>query len=424
MAREFWRGGVKVAEAVYLSCQKTLGSTGEHDVWSGSGALPQPSNTAIKVASSSAQDAALTRDTWTVSEEEEGTDVAVSIIVDDVAHGCVTLPGDVGLERLSDAVNNGSRDTKGIVIAGLMDDGDYVVVTIGTTVYTIQIEEEATVDEIAQTVALGLAADPDYDAVAPGDSGIVVLICKTPAVAGPTVSIEFPGSGSGSVVPYVSAGPASSVVTAADVGGDCVLTAIQRGVVYEVTADTDRVSVVHTLTAAAGTGVRKVLVRYLDALGYDREEELTLLGTTAVPTSRAASALLEVQASAVGSGGGAAGTITVTDGAESPTTLGTIAAGDAETHRVAWKAGAAQRFVVVGLQGINSGVAGAMLRLRSNGPHGARLLASVYLAAYTGQVLLDLSDAPIHLRPGESVRATIEGNASSCYVGLLGYTEG
>ena len=422
--RLFYRAGRLItASAFALGCSKTLASTGEHDVWSGSGALPQPANTVIKVASASEQDAALVPDVWTVSDAE-GTEIVESIDVDGVLHAAVRVPGDSSWDALKDAVNLGSKTTRIVAFDTLPDGGDDVVVSVGATDYTVTRDSESTLDEMAQAVATAMAADPSYDVVFAGaGTGAVLLAAKTPNVAGPAVAVDFPTTGTGSVLALVTHGPPSAVMSAAEEGGDLVLTANVRGTAYVVTAESDEVTVAHTQTGSAGTGVRKVLVRYLDADGYEREEELTLLGTTAVPTSRAASALLEVQASAVGSGGGAAGTITVTDGAGSPTTLGTIAAGDAETHRVAWEAGTDRRLLLLRLQGTNASGTAATLRLRSSGPLGARLLASLYLAANGGQVVVDLSETPIPLEEGETVRATLEGNGATCYVELQGYTE-
>ena len=84
----------------------------------------------------------------------------------------------------------------------------------------------------------------------------------------------------------------------------------------------------------------------------------------------------------------------------------------------------AQRFVVVGVHAQNVGGQPATLRIRATGPTGARLLAQHALPLLGEQLLLDLSDSPIRLDAGETVRATLEGNGSSCHVALLGYTEG
>lgn len=421
--RLFYRAGRLItASAFALGCTKTLGSTGEHDVWSGSGTLPQPAGTVIKVSSASVQDAASVTDVWSVSGKE-GNDPAQKIAVDGVTHGAIGFGDD--LAPLADAVNNGSKTTYAFFIATLPDGGDDVVVSVGATDYTVQRDSELTTDELADAVATAMAADPDYDAtVFGGDSGAVLLVAKTPAVEAPAVSVDFPGTGSGGAQLLVSHGPASTVATAVvDEADDLIITATAPGVAYVVTAESDNVAATHIAVGGAGTGIRKVLVRYLDADGYELEEELSLDGTTAVQTSRTATALLDVQASAVGSGGAAAGTITITDGAGSPVTLGTIAAGDAETHRVAWKAGTAQRFVVIGVHGINVSGTPATLRLRSSGQRGAWLLTALYLAANSGQVVLDLSDTPIVLQEGEAVRATLEGNGATCYVELVGYTE-
>lgn len=424
MAREFWRGGVKVAEAVYLSCLKTLGSTGEHDVWSGSGALPQPAGTVIRLSSSSAQDASTITDVWTISSAD-GTDFAQAVEVDGVLHAAVPLPSDTGWERLVAAINSGSKTTYAVIVETLPDVGDDIVVSVGETDYPVEFDH-LDADAFAAAIAAAMAADPSYDVVAAGgESGAILLTAKAPNVASPAVTAEFPVEvGTVNVLSLVTHGPASAVMTAAEDDGDLVLTADAAGTAYAVSAESDNLNATHTLTGGSGTGIRTALVRYLDAQGQPREEVLTLTGTAAVSTSQTATALLEVQARTVGSAGAAAGTVTVTDGAESPTTLATIAAGDAETHRVAWTAGVAQRFVVVGVHAQNVGGQPATLRIRATGPTGARLLAQHALPLLGEQLLLDLSDSPIRLDAGETVRATLEGNGSSCHVALLGYTEG
>jgi len=421
----FYRAGRLItASAFALGCTKTLGSTGEHDVWSGSGTLPQPAGTVIRLSSSSAQDAAQVTDVWTISSAA-GSDFAQAVEIDGVLHAAVPLPSDTGWERLQAAINNGSKTTYVLIIETLPDAGDDIVVSVGAIDYTVEFDH-LDADAFAVAIAAAMAADTHYDAVAAGgDSGAVLLTAKAPNVAAPTVTAVFPGgAGAASVLALVTHGPASTVMTAAEDDGDLVLTADAAGTAYVVTAESDIVTATHTLTGGSGTGIRTALVRYLDAQGQAREEVLTLTGTAAVSTSQTATALLEVQARTVGSTGAAAGTITVTDGAESPTTLATIAAGDAETHRVAWKAGTAQRFLVVGVHAQNVGGQPATLRIRATGPSGARLLAQHALPLLGEQLLLDLSDSPISLDAGETVRATLEGTGSSCHVALLGYTEG
>lgn len=99
---------------------------------------------------------------------------------------------------------------------------------------------------------------------------------------------------------------------------------------------------------AAGTGARQVRITYftLDALGNvlgPFTETVTLNGTTAVPTVGLNIALIEkMEIVAAGSGGVAAGTITMTvDNAGAGATIGTIAAGARQTlwahHYVASK---------------------------------------------------------------------------------------
>lgn len=425
MNRHFYRSGRLIsANAIALSASKTLGSTGEHDLWSGSGSLPQPAGTVIKLSSSSAQDAETIADSWTIEEAGGGSDYAQLIEIAGVSHGAVGIGG--GLTALEDAVNEGSRATHAVFIATLPDGGDEVVVSVGETDYTVAVDGEVTTDELADSVATAMAADPDYDAVAAGgDSGAVLLTAKLPNVATPAVTVDFPTTGSGSAQQLVAHGPASAVMTADVVEDDLVLTALTAGVPYVVTAESDNLTATHSVTGGAGTGIRSVTVRYLDANGDQRVETIALGGATAVQTSATASALLDVQGLSFGSGGAAAGTITVTDGAESPTTLATIAVGDSETHRVAWTVGTGRKLFVTGVSATNLSGTPGHLRLRVSGPHGARLAFTGLVPAYVATVTIaDLTDAPIVLGAGESIKATLENNGTVCFVSLLGYEEG
>lgn len=430
MLTTIYRNGRKLTgNARSKTIAKTLSTTGEHDLWSGSAAtMPQPDDGPLSLVSTSAQDAALTPDTWTVSEEV-GIDPQTAITVDGVEHSCVTLPGDDGLERLIDAVNDGSADTHAVIIATLPDNGDDVVVSVGATDYTVERDSELTTDELATAIAAAMAADPDYDAAAPGGgSGAVVLTAKAPAEAAPVVSVDFLATGSGSSVQLVEFGPPSAVVTAADVAGDCVLTAIQRGVVYEVTADTDRASVVHTITAGAGTGIQSVWVEYIDGDGLYRRRLVEMLGTAAnYPADDEATALLDCYAATVGTGGGAAGTITIGD--DTPTELATIAQGGTEILRAEWQvqpeAGSPGVRNFVSIASIAATVTGAAatIRIRRTGGVSSGVAWQAALPA-GGSEQWSFLDAPIVAGPGERLRVTVEGNGATITATVIAYAEG
>ena len=70
---------------------------------------------------------------------------------------------------------------------------------------------------------------------------------------------------------------------------------------------------------AAGTGVRTLMIHYLDSTYTAKEETITLNGTTAVQTVGSILRVNELHSVTVGSGGVAAGNITLQDTAAAPT---------------------------------------------------------------------------------------------------------
>lgn len=430
MKSKLYRGARLItANARTKTVTKTLSSTGEHDVWSGADAtMPQPDDGTLTITSSSVQDAALAADVWTIASAE-GTDAAQTIEVAGVTHGAVPLDSDAGWERLAAAVNSGSKTTYGVLIATLPDNGDDVVVSVGATDYTVQRDSEATTDEMAQAVAAAMAADPNYDAAFAGTgSGAVLITAKTPNVAGPAVSVDFPTTGTGSVLALVAHGPASAVMTAAEDEGDLILTADIPGVAYTVTAESDRVTATHTVTGGAGSGLRAVAVEYITDGGEYRRKIVTLTGTTGADVSDDdVAALLDCYAVSAGDTGGAAGTITIAD--QTPTTIATIAAGASDVARcearapsVAGSPGVRNRLQVARIAASVSAAA-CTLRVRRSGPSGAGILWSATLPA-GGVESWDLTDAPLTAAAGDRVWLTAEGNGATVIAAMTWYHEG
>lgn len=117
-------------------------------------------------------------------------------------------------------------------------------------------------------------------------------------------------AGAGISKQVVWKGPATTVVPIAAVGG------VQMTVTSSSAND----------ASSAGTGVRKINIVYIDSTGAQQSEEVALNGITGVPTVATDIRFIqEVHMSAVGSGGAAAGNISVTNGG---TTYGYLAAGD------------------------------------------------------------------------------------------------
>lgn len=427
MKSKLYRGARLItSNARTKTVTKTLSATGEHDVWSGAAAtMPQPDDGTLTITSSSVQDSALVADVWTISGAE-GTDVAQTIEVAGVTHSAIALGDD--MTALESAVNDGSKTTYAVFIATLPDNGDDVVVSVGATEYAVERDSELTTDEMAQAIATAMAADAHYDATAIGDSGALVLIAKTPAVAAPEVTIDFPATGSGSVDLLVTHGPASAVMTAAENGDDLILTADTAGVAYTVTAESDRVTATHTVTGGAGSGLRAVAVEYLTDGGEYRRRIVTLTGTTGADVSGDdVAALLDCYAVSAGDTGGAAGTITIAD--QTPTTIATIAAGASEVARceagapsVAGSPGVRNRLQVARIAASVSAAA-CTLRVRRSGPSGAGILWSATLPA-GGVESWDLTDAPVTAAAGDRVWLTAEGDGATVTAAMTWYHEG
>jgi hypothetical protein len=370
MDQSIYRDGkVLTGNAFHKVLSKTLGATGEHDVWAGSAAtMPQPNGTSpLSITSASLQDAALVRDTWTVVTAG-GSDLYYGLEVGGVIHAAMTLAA------LATAIESGTKETWVIIVTTLPTAGDGVDIDIGAASYQWLLTTEATVDQAATAIAAVLAADPLYDAATVGGgSGAVVLTAKTPAVERSDVVVTLTGDGDIASQELFGHGPASTTHSAVESGGTLTVTRDTIGVSSTVAADTDNLTPTHTVTGGAGSGVRSLRVTYLDSDDLVRSEVLTLTGTTAVLTTYDVVKLLDIVAHASGLTG-AAGTITIAD--EVPTTIATIAAGDSEVKRLAYSVPTAGnppgRWNLVNLQATVTSGAAVILRVRVTGPRGNR----------------------------------------------------
>jgi hypothetical protein len=75
------------------------------------------------------------------------------------------------------------------------------------------------------------------------------------------------------------------------------------------------------------------------------------------------------------------------------------------------------------VRGSNTSGTAATLRLRVSGGTGTRLVYATGVPANTGLTEWML-DNPIEVGPGESIKATLEGNGATVICELLGYSEG
>lgn len=401
---------------------KALGATGEHDVWAGSAAsMPTPNGTsALTVVSSSLQDAALVRDTWTVTDTG-GSDLYYGLDVGGVVHAAMTLAG------LAAAIESGTSETWAIIVTTLPTAGEGIDTVIGTPTYQWLRTTEATVDDAATAIAAVLAADPLYDVAAiGGGSGAVVLTAKVPAVERADVVVTLTDDGAIASSELFPHGPASTTHSAVESGGTVTVTRDTIGVSSTVSADTDNLTPVHAVTGGAGSGLRTLRATYIDSDGLVRSEVLTLTGTTAVSTTYDVATLLDLLALTSGSAG-AVGTVTIAD--DAPTTIATIAVGDSEIKRLTYTVpatdtlGRRSGWSLIRLQASVTSAAACTLRVRITGARGARLAHQVSLPAST-QYDADLLDCPIQIGPGETLKVTLEGNGSTTTVSVQGYGEG
>jgi hypothetical protein len=417
--RPIYREGKLLAETpTGMLLTKTLSSTGEHDLWGGAAATaPSTLGDVLELVSSSAQDDAAVTDTWTATFGG-GSDLYLGVDVAGVSHAGLSAIG------LAAAINNGTKESWGIFVIQLPTAGEGIDITIGTATYQWLRDTEATIDEAATAIAAILAADPLYDCAARGGgSGAIACTAKLPNSATADIVVDLTDDGDIVSDLIFPAGEPSATHSAVESGGDVVITADTAGVAMTVAAETDLVTMAHTLTGGAGTGAQSVLVTYIDTDGYYQQEVVALNGTTAVETVGEASKLLHLQAFALGSGGAAAGNITC--GVDGETAVATLAAGDTEIHRLMWAVPNQPgcKWAAVYLRGSNTSSTAATLRLRVSGGTGTRLVYATGVPA-NSSVTASLLDTPIEVGPGESIKATLEGNGATVICELLGYSEG
>jgi hypothetical protein len=417
--RPIYRDGKLLAQTpTGMLLTKTLSSTGEHDLWGGAAAsAPSTLGDVLELVSSSAQDDPAIVDTWTATDTG-GSDVYFGLIVGGVTHRAMSLVS------LAAAIESGTKETWSITVSVLPTAGEGVDIEIGAASYQWLRTTEATVDQAATAIAAVLAADPLYTCTAAGGgSGAVACIAKVPAVERADIVAIITDDGDIESVELFGHGAASTTHSATESGGTVTITRDVAGVSSTVTADTDNITLAHTLTGAAGTGAQSVLVTYIDTDGYQKQEVVVLNGTTAVETVGEASKFLHLQAFALGSGGAAAGNITC--GVNGETAVATLAAGDTEIHRLMWAVPDQPgcKWTAVMVRGSNTSGTAATLRLRVSGGTGTRLVYATGVPANTGLTEWML-DNPIEVGPGESIKATLEGNGATVICELLGYSEG
>lgn len=418
MNRSVYRDGVLLSgDAVTLTCSKTLGATGELDLWPSSGAMVIPAGGELSIVSSNAQDAALIADVWTI-EGAAGSDFAATITINDVAYSCFPLGPGEELTGLDAALASGSKEAWGVIIDTVPNVGDVITIGIGATNYALTITDETTPDDVADGLtALIAGIDPVYDTVSVPSAGAVALTAKVANVNTAAVTVTLSDSGDATATQIVTHGPPCTTHTAV-AGETLVITANTAGVAHVIVAATDNLSTpVHTQTGGVGTGLKSLKVSYLTATGDRVSEVLTMAGTTPVSTSVSHSVVGFLGAESLS--GTAVGTVTIKREA---TTIASITAGDSETHNIYVATGDApsEAFTVTGLQVSNGSGTIATIRIRSTGPTGSKLLWQGCAGLATNNTW-SFVDAPLVIGPESTLKVTCEGNGAQIWASLTGF---
>lgn len=325
------------------------------ELWPGTTSVrPTPAGEQLLFDSTSAEDDAMTSsvtDIWdvTVGAVVDAGDV-YRITVNTANYDYMAMMGDTNVlvaEGLADAINLGATEVWGAVPGGILDVGDTFAITIGATVYGYACgAAETPAGVIAGLVAAvnAGAGDPLYLAMNAGSR--IILAAKAPGVvADPSFAItNDPGLDATFVAAQVVAGVAADGnYTAVAAVGTVTLTNLITGTTTDTVSSSVPVDpgvngtcvAVHTatgLTGVAGSGIRSVRIDYLDSDGLPQVENLNLNGLVPVLTTATdITAINAITALTVGSGGKAAGTITVTNVAGT-ITYEQIAVGECETY--------------------------------------------------------------------------------------------
>lgn len=343
---KYYRGGKLIsADTFTVKGERTLAGATAETLWADTTQTtrPTPSGEQLHLVSSSAQDDAgipETTDVWTVTVggAADAGDVA-RITVNGtnydyaVGMGATTAIIATGL---GDALTHGSTEKWTATPGGNLDVGDTYRIEIDGVPYNYTVQGGdalATLcTALANVVNTEFGGNAYYTAVGTGTK--IVLTAKA---AGPTPNVianlpNDPLADTTFTAACIVAGVAADTNYTATVNASVVtLTNNVAG----VTADTVAASyptdaganssctAVHTTTGAAqtaGTGVQAVQLDYLDGDGNRQSETIPLNGTSAVATvATDVAAILALTATAVGSSGGAVGTVTVKDVADAVT---------------------------------------------------------------------------------------------------------
>jgi hypothetical protein len=391
-------------------------------LWGGAAVTrPSPGGLQLKAESTSAEDdlqKADIADVWdvTVGAVVSAADVA-RITVNGIHYDYMVAMGDTDAMvalGLSQAVSLGSKATHTLAPGGGMDLGDTYRITIAANTY----DHVCGAADTPAIVVAGLlaavnagAGDPLYTAINAGS--FLVLQAKARGVtATPTASlpVDTNADATFALTTLVAGVVADTNYTTGVLAATVKLTNVLAGVTSDTVASTFAVdpgldstcTAVHTTTGAAGaagTGIRSLLLEYLDSAGAVQSEAISMNGTTAVATvATDIVEILQLSATAVGSAGAAVGTITLKNMAGA-TTYEQLAVGTCETRSAIYKVPASKRAFVIGME-LSASVASAFALCSDCNPQtgavvsGAKFVWSLDQAGAQGHND-NLSDTPI-----------------------------
>jgi hypothetical protein len=364
MGKFFRNGKLISADTFQIKGFRTLTGATQEQLWGGTATTrPAPSAQQLRLISSSAQDDAGLPDTYTgaVSGTPGVGDIA-GLTLNSTLHAyeCGADSTTTVAAGVAAAATSGAYDTWKFAFSGTYDAGDVVRTTIGAVQYDWTATGGETGSQAATAVGALLTADPLYDVTvfssniklkkkARGVGSTVTMNRQTDAntsmVITPTQTIA--GTAPQTAWTVTSSGANLSIIHAVD--GVTTDTAAASYVIGTGTGA--MAALTHTVTGGGGSGIRTVQIDGLTSAGLRQSEVISLNGTAAVLTTATNwSAINSITATAVGSGGAAAGTISCTN-TGSTSTFGVLSVGQAQTFPGAYKVPASMQAWIVGLQG-------------------------------------------------------------------------
>lgn len=343
MAKYYRNGKLVSQDTIRQIGTRTLAGATEEDLWSGTAtSRPAPGGIQLRLVSSSIQDDQLTVDTWTctIGGTQDTGDIA-RLTLNGTNFDTAVETGNTAAQvaaNVATGAMSGTYDTWTCTVGGAVDAGDVATLDLDGTPYNYTVLGGDTTTNVATGIAAAAAADPNYDVMS--FNAIVRVKKKVRGANAGSVQSSYttdPGTDSTFVRAQTIVGVNGQTAwTVTSDNADVIATHATAGATADTVASTmstdpglDSTFVaVHTITGADGTGIRQVRIDYLDsATGARASESVDLNGTTAVTTTATSiTTILGISATEVGSGMGAAGTVSITN-VGNTVTYASIAAG-------------------------------------------------------------------------------------------------